>query len=744
MKRSKWMIRECGLRERDLLKNEAVYSTSNGYIGVRANFEEGYKGLSNTIRGAYINGCYDISTIIYDEKLYGFPENKQIIVNLHDFQTIRLFFEDELFDLSTGTIVSYNRTLDMERGVCERSVEWESPKGKRLSVQITRMTSFEIKELFTIDYIVTPLNCGGEIRFISEGCADAVNYSDGDDPRTNSRPERNLRFITSEAEEGILYLESETVHSKISIATSLCHTLSKEGKFEYMIDGMTARVNIKTEAVCGEQIRLVKYAHCLDGQGCKDVRSKAFSMARLNKGTVDALYQQQRVYLDKRWSTADVLIDSDDGSDLSLRYCIYQLICQSAFISGSIPAKGLSGEGYEGHYFWDTEIFIQPFFMLTDPDAAKKLLLYRHQTLGAAKENAKVLGHKKGAAYPWRTITGSECSSYFPAGSAQYHINADIAYAAISYYLISGDEELLLREGAEIIFETARLWTELGHYHKGTFRIDAVTGPDEYTCLINNNYYTNILAQYNIRWAVKIYDWIKEKKSFDVIEKIGLKQSEVEDFIRAYKCMYLPCDEERGITPQDDSFLSKKRWDFDNTSDFPLLLHHHPMQLYRHQICKQADVLLAYYLFQKQHDRQLMKRSYEYYEDITTHDSSLSACIFSIMAARLGDTVKSYGYFRRTLMLDIDDTHQNTKDGLHMANLAGAYLCVIGGFAGFVIDEEGVALAPVLPNKWRSYCFRFVYRRSVFNVTVNQNGTAISRIKGDPQAITLNGEEKLY
>lgn len=743
MRHSKWIIRDCGLGETTLLKNEAVFSTVNGYIGVRGNFEEGQQ---KTIRGAYINGFYETSDIGYDERLYGFPTSKQTIVNIHDFQTVQLKLGDEEFDLLSGTIISFERTIDMKNGVCRRGIEWKSPKGKRVRIDIARMASLAVKELFIIDYRVTPLDFEGELSFVSWCSADVVNFTDNEDPRTNNYGEKCLALTEVFFEDGIAYMESQTQHSHLRVGTSMCHTISAPAKTDYALCGSVAQVTLKTQAKPGEEIRLVKYVHCLDSQSCENIKQTLLSLARQNSGRIDTLYKMQRAYLKKRWAVANIDIESDDSADESLRYCIYQLICHGAFNTKSIPAKGLSGEGYAGHYFWDTEIFIQPFFSLTDPEAAKKLILFRHRGLFAAKQNAALLGHAQGAAFPWRTIAGSECSSFFPAGAAQYHINADIVYALINYCQITGDEALLMDEGAEIIFETARLWMDAGHFEGGVFRIDGVTGPDEYTCMINNNYYTNMLARHNLKWAVCIFEKMTALGEHAVIHKTGLEPSEVEGFKEAYQNMFLPQEDALGITPQDDSFLHKKKWDFNSMphDKRPLLLHYHPMMLYRYQICKQADVLLAYYLFQKEHDAELMKRSYAYYENITTYDSSLSACIFSIMAARLGMDDKAYEHFYSTIRLDIDDSHGNTKDGLHMANLGGSYLCVLGGFAGLVIDESGAHLAPVLPQSWRAYRFLFMYNQSVFEVKVSRDKTIITRQEGAPQRISLYGEVKEY
>lgn len=743
MLHSKWIVRDCSLNERALLKNEAVFTTANGYIGVRGCFEEGSADYK-TIRGAYINGCSDTEDICYDEKLSGFPETKQTIVNIQDFQTVEIWVGSELFSLFRGTVLSFDRFLDMKNGICRRYIEWETKTGKRLKIEIARMASLAVRELFTIDCRVTPLNFSGEFRFVSKCSADVANYSDSEDPRTNSRTDKSLRLMENDITDGFVYLETETVHSGISVGTGIRHTVSVQAEWEYALCGDAAVATATVQASQEEEIRFVKYVHCVSSLHTGNLKQAAMEMSGRDAGQMDALYVRQRDYLDARWEIANVQIDADDGADVSLRYCIYQLICHGQLTGGSIPAKGLSGEGYAGHYFWDTEIFIHPFYALNDPHTARELLLFRHRQLDAARQNARSLGHPRGAAYPWRTITGSECSSFFPGGAAQYHINADIAYALVSYFYITGDEALLLNEGAEILFETARLWMEIGHFHEGCFRIDTVTGPDEYTCLINNNYYTNLLARHNLEWAVRVYERLTGQGQSAAIERTGLNHEETEGFRRAYENMYFPPGDE--VTPQDDSFLAKKQWDFAATpkEQYPLLLHYHPMTLYRYQVCKQADVLLAYYLFQKETPKALMERSYAFYENITTHDSSLSACIFSIMAARLGMTEKAYAYFDRTIRLDIDDIHGNTKDGLHMANLGGSYLCVLGGFAGLVIDGEGVSLAPVLPAKWRAYRFRFLYRGSLFEAAVSADRTEIKRVSGLPQRILLDGIAKEY
>lgn len=383
--------------------------------------------------------------------------------------------------------------------------------------------------------------------------------------------------------------------------------------------------------------------------------------------------RHKKEYLKEYWNQSALEIEGDDELSLAVRYNLYQLIQSVGKEEHSnIAAKGLSGEGYEGHFFWDTEMYIEPFFVLTNPKIAKNLIEYRYSTLEEARENRRIMGHKKGVLYPWRTIMGKECSGYYPAGSAQYHINGDIVHSIVQYYLATKDVDFIAEKGGEIVFETARLWMDVGNYVEGEYHINGVTGPDEYTCMVNNNYYTNLTARENLNWAVKFYDLLKESDILKpVADKIRLTLSEIEKFKEAADKMFLPYDEKLKINPQDDSFLQKKVWDLKNTpkEDFPLLLHYHPLYLYRYQVCKQADTVLAHFIYEDAQSLETIYHSFLYYEKITTHDSSLSTCIFSIVASRLGLKEKAYDYFGDSAKLDLFDTHHNTRDGIHTANM---------------------------------------------------------------------------
>ncbi|HBI73234.1 MAG TPA: family 65 glycosyl hydrolase, partial [Lachnospiraceae bacterium] len=495
----------------------------------------------------------------------------------------------------------------------------------------------------------------------------------------------------------------------------------------------------------GETVTLTKFTVFSDSIRCKDCLQGAMEeMEKALKLSLPVLYQYQKEYLKEYWNHCFLEIEGDDDLTAAVNYNMYQLI-QSVGKDEycNIAAKGLSGEGYEGHYFWDTEMYIQPFFNLTEPGITKNLISFRYRTLEKARENARILGHRKGALYPWRTIMGTECSGYYPSGSAGYHINGDIAYSVVAYYLSTKDIEFIVEKGAEILFETARLWMDVGNYYNGSFRINCVTGPDEYTCMVNNNYYTNVCAQFNLNWAVKFYRLLKEEKKLSpVAEKIHLTEEEIKEFDQAARNMYLPYDEKLKINPQDDSFLQKKVWDLEHTpkEKFPLLLHYHPLHLYRYQVCKQADTVLAHFIFEDAQSLETIRNSFDYYEKITTHDSSLSTCIFSIVASKLGRTEKAYEYFGDSAKLDLFNTHKNTKDGIHTANMGGNYMAIIYGFAGLRIKEDGLHFAPSIPKQWKEYRFKINYEDSQIFVEINSEESKFSLLKGSPKQVVIRGK----
>ena len=727
--------------------HETLFHNANGYIGVRGCLEEGVPNGWDTMRGMYINGFYDVIPMKQAENLCNFVEEKQTMLNVVDTQTIYLRIDGEEFSLAEGKTEKNRRIVNMDEGYTAREILWCSPGGKKVSLFIKRMTSFEELSLFTIEYCVTPLNFNGEVSFSSYHIANVSNYCNPNDPRMAAESEQYLCPKEFSIDGDVSIAVSETKTSHLIMCSAVTHRLQAGQKGDgtlFQRDGMVIYEN-KVQAKAGEKISLTKYTVITDSVREEETKLAAKKILKcVLEHNLSYYYEKQKEYLTHFWTQTEMVIVGDDAMNQAVSFNMYELLQSAARDSHcNIAAKGMSGEGYEGHYFWDTEMFIMPFFTLTNPELAKLLLSYRYDTLQAAIENARLLGHKKGALYPWRTITGVECSGYYPSGTAQYHIDGDIAYAIVRYYQTTGDFEFIIQKGAEIVIETARLWMDVGNYNDGKFVINVVTGPDEYTCMVNNNYYTNCCAKYNLKWAAKFYNMLKDAgRLAELEEKINVNEEEIQQMEEAAEAMLLPYDEKMGINPQDDSFLSKPVWDIANTpkEKFPLLLHYHPLHLYRYQVCKQADTVLAYFLFENEQPIEVMERSYEYYEKITTHDSSLSTCVFSIVASRLGMKDKAYSYFGDSAKLDLENTHNNTKDGIHTANMGGCYMAIVNGFAGLTISENVVSLAPFLPKEWDGYSFKFRYRGNLLKVVVEKDAVKVMLEEGNNVKLVLYGQ----
>jgi len=455
-------------------------------------------------------------------------------------------------------------------------------------------------------------------------------------------------------------------------------------------------------------IQLTKYMvyHTSQTGSVEELCGRAeWTMDRVMTHGFQQLLSSQQQYLDDFWSRSDVSVRdvrhdrvkrSTAEIQQAIRFNLFHTLQASARAEGAgVPAKGLTGKAYEGHYFWDTEIYLLPFLTYTSPRIARNLLTFRYKTLSQARARAKQLGHR-GAMFPWRTINGEEASAYYEAGTAQYHINADIMYGLRKYVRATGDELFLRKYGAEMLVETARLWVDLGFYsdlNGEKFCINGVTGPDEYHALVNNNAYTNLMARENLRYA---FETVKSLQTSDpdayhaLVRKTVLDPAEVERWIHAAENMYVPCDEKLGIVLQDDGFLRRERWDFRNTppEHYPLLLFYHPLDIYRKQVIKQADVVLAMFLLGDVFSVEEKKRNFDFYEPLTTGDSSLSSCVEAIVAAQAGDMEKALHYGMAALLMDLADVGGNVKNGCHIAAMAGTWMMLTYGFGG-MRDNDG-------------------------------------------------------
>lgn len=738
--------------------NETLFCNANGYIGVRGTLEEGVPVSFSTMRGMYLGGVYETIPMKQAESLCNLIEKKQTMLNVADTQTIFLSVNGEKFDMQV-TGAECERILNMDEGYTQRDFAWKDNSSNGYKASVKRVAHFECPNLFTIEYRVKALDAAADIEFDSRHIADVKNYSDPDDPRLADESEAYLTVEMSEMCEVASIIVGKTKVSGISIASAVGHKLfildengtSKEvslsaDQLDLIRDGEIRGV-FKAHLEKGQEAVLVKYTTFADSIRVSDPKKKSKEiLCEMMRKDLSDLYRAQKDVLTDFWQRADMEIEGDDELDLAMCFNMYQLFQSSPRQDKvSIAAKGLSGEGYEGHYFWDTEMYALPFFVLTDTELAKKILAFRYETLDKARENAKLLGHKKGALYPWRTITGEECSGYFPSGTAAYHINGAISNAVVSYYLATGDIEYILAEGEEILLEVARLWLDTGNYDRdGKFVINEVTGPDEYTCMTDNNFYTNCCAAHGMKWAVKLYRELKANPKMQrIADRLGIEEAEIEAIEEAASKMYLPYDEKYGISPQDDSFLQKPVWDLEKTpkEEFPLLLHYHPLHLYRYQVCKQADTVLAHFLYPDSADRQTMEKSFRYYEKITTHDSSLSTCVFSMQASRLHLYEEAERYFGDSAKLDLYNRHGNSGDGVHTANMGGAYMAIVYGFAGVKINEDGLSVDPFLPASFRGYRFNFCYQGRRIRLEVGTKEMTLKLLDGEDMEFSFGGDK---
>lgn len=712
------------LTQAHLLTDETLMSTANGYIGVRGNFEEGYKEGYESIRGTYINGFYEVVDAHYGQNGYGLTQTVEKMVNVTDVQTIRLWVDDQPFSIFDGRLERITRQLSIDEGYVERSILWTTPNDQTLEITIRRMASFEKLELFIIDYKVKALNFKGKIRFESVVDGRVTNHGNEGGSNEGLLQKKMLTVTDLRTTDGMIVMTSKTKRSGLSVTTAVAHNLPMTTKSK----GNSVTASYEQLVGKGESVRLVKYAIFTDSirHGHNSAIAEAYIKEALDHG-VDEWYKAQKDYLNHFWRRSKVTVNGDPRVEEALNYSVYQLLASSGKDGYSnIPAKGLSGEGYGGHYFWDTEIYMMPFFTLTNPELAKELMLYRYTTLETSKKRALKLGHKKGAKIPWRTISGSECSVVFPIGTAQYHINADVAYTYLQYYYLTGDMGFMEEFGLEVLIETARLWMDVGNYNqKGCFVINDVTGPDTYSAIVNNNYYTNAMVVYHLQGTLDLLEKLKinDPQKYNKLKRqLKLSEGELQGMVHAAETMYLPFDESLGIDLQDDGFLQKASWDFNHTpkENYPLLHHYHPLMIYRHKVLRQADTVLAHLLLDNR-EASVLKKSYEYYERYTTHDSSLSPCVHAMMAARIGDVEKAYNYFMETIRLDLDNLQKNTEEGLHIANAGGAYMSIVYGFAGLRIKKEGVSMRPMLPKTWNAYSFRFLLGQAEVLVEVGKN-----------------------
>jgi len=735
-----WCVRETGLDLGVLAQSESVFTLSNGHIGWRGNLDE---GEPHGLPGSYLNGLFEARPLPYAEAGYGYPEAGQTVINVTNGKLIRLLVDDQPFDVRYGQLVAHERVLDFRTGLLRRQVEWVSPGGRGVRVRSARLVSLVQRSVAAICYEVEALDTAVRVVLQSELVANETLPPSGGDPR--------------EAAVLLAPLVSED-HACDGTGASLLHRTAVSGlrvgaAMEHHVDAPPSmlvssesfpdlgRVTITAMLEPGQRLRLVKFV----AYGWSAVRSQpavadqvAAALTVAVQTGWEGLVAEHGAYLDEFWECADVEVEGDERVQQAVRFALFHVLQAGARAEGrAIAAKGLTGPGYDGHAFWDTETFVLPVLTYTAPRAAADALRWRYSILPKARARAAQLG-LKGAVFPWRTIAGHECSGYWPAGTAAFHVGADIADAVVRYISVTGDEAFERDIGVELLAQTARLWCSLGHHDPaGRFRIDGVTGPDEYSAIADNNVYTNLMAQHNLVSAADA-----AQRHPDRALDLGITAEEIGAWRDAAMAMVVPFDGALGVHSQAEGFTSHEIWDFDATSDnqYPLLLHFPYFNLYRKQVVKQADLVLAMHLRGAAFTTAEKARNFAYYEALTVRDSSLSACTQAVLAAETGHLDLAYDYLTEAALMDLDDREHNTRDGLHVASLAGTWIALVSGFAGLRESDGNVAFCPRLPAGITRLALTICVQNSRLNVEITPTTTTYRVLDGQPLPLLHDGQ----
>ena len=734
-----WAVRETDLHLENLAQSESVFAVSNGHIGLRGNLDEGEPA---GIPGTYLGGFYEVRPLPYAEAGFGYPEDGQAVVNVTNGKLIRLLVEDEPFDVRYGVLRRHERVLDLRDGLLRRNVEWTSPTGRTVRVQSTRLVSFTHRAVALIEYIVEPVDDAFPVVVQSLLAANEPGAVMSGDPRAAAALASPLESDLYESRDLRAILVHHTRQSGLRVAAAMEHLV--EGP-----DGTTTvseafpdfgRVAVSADLAPGKPLRVVK----LIAYGWSAARSVDALRDQVSAASIGArhtgwngLLEAQRQYLDEFWERSDVQLDGDAELQQAVRFALFHTLQAGARgEQRAIAAKGLTGPGYDGHTFWDTEMFVLPVLTYTAPHAAADALRWRQQTIDLARDRAHTLG-LRGSAFPWRTIHGEECSSYWPAGTAAFHINADIADAVARYQAAAQDPEFERTTGVELLVETARLWRSLGHHDaQGKFRIDGVTGPDEYSAVADNNVYTNLLAQRNLIAAADAVERHPRRAA-----ELGANEEEAASWRDAAADMIMGYDEALGVHPQSERFTEHQRWDFEACApdQYPLMLHFPYFDLYRKQVVKQADLVLALYVCGDAFTAEEKRRDFDYYEELTVRDSSLSACCQAVVAAEVGHLDLAYDYFAEAALMDLEDLEHNTRDGIHIASVAGTWIAAVAGFGGMRDHGGQLSFTPRLPAALTGLKFRLMFQGRFLHVEVDAHHARYSLVDGQSLDIRHHG-----
>ncbi|MGD8201597.1 glycoside hydrolase family 65 protein [Ornithinimicrobium sp. W1679] len=735
-----WTVREPEVDVERLPVSETLFSLANGFVGLRGTLDE---GRPCTTRGTFLSGVFETYPLSYPERGYGDPPEGQAVVSVADGTVVRLVVDGAAVDARSVRPRRHERTLDLRSGTLDRHVEWTLPSGTTLQVRSRRLVSLRERAVCAVRYTVRAVDGPAHLVLRSDlaGLVDRPSVTKGD-PRVEEVLADPFEVLRQHAGADGGEMVARTRRSDVVVASAVAHRVQGPGTVGTELSDHTVRTTVTADLAAGEELVLTKvlgYAWQREGDpGDVLDLARAAVVSGSDLGW-DGLLAAQREVLDDFWDTADVEVDGDGGPELqqALRYCLFQLFCSAAAISDApVGAKGLSGLGYDGHTFWDIEGFVVPALTLLRPDVARRLLRWRAGSLDEARRRADVLD-LQGATFAWRTIDGRECSPYWPASTAAMHVNADVVRAFWLHRNVTGapfDDDLRL---GEILVDTARLWMSMGHRDAGGgWHLLGMTGPDEYTGVVDDNVFTNLMARRNLLWAAEAAE---EEPA--LVGRLDVGPEEVDAWRDAAASVHVPWDEERQVHPMNDHFTTYREWRFaDHQDSYPLQEHHHYAKIYRRQVLKQADLVQALWWCRDDFTDEEVARDLDYYEARTVRDSSLSAAVQAVVCAQAGHPDLALRYLRETALVDLRDVQGDTDEGLHLASVAGSWLALVAGLGGLREDREELELSPVLPQALERTAFHLTWRGRVLRVETTREGTTVTLRRGEgPVTVVVDG-----
>jgi maltose phosphorylase len=746
-----WKIIEDGFDPKHNEVAESVFSLGNGRMGQRANFEEAYSG--KTLQGNYVAGVYYPDKTRVGWWKNGYPEYFAKVLNAANWIGINVVIDGEQLDLAQCEVISFTRELNMQEGYLKRIFTARTVSGKEVRVEALRFCSMVDDECGAIKYTITPLNFNGRIVL--------TPYIDGDVANKDSNyDEKFWDEVSKQVDNDTAYVQLRTKKTGFEVATAMKVAVLQDGspvgfKSEIILKEKYAALQITLDAKQGQVISLIKYATNLSSQNypAEELISKA--QERLStiasKGFEKMLEEQAAAWAEK-WKHNDIVIEGDAAAQQGIRFNIFQL---NQTYTGeddrlNIGPKGFTGEKYGGSTYWDTEAYCVPFYLATaEQKVARNLLLYRYKQLGKAIENAKLLGFRDGAAlYPMVTMDGTECHNEWEITFEEIHRNGAIAYAIYDYVRYTGDEAYLADYGLEVLIAISRFWAQRVNWSESRqqYVMLGVTGPNEYENNVNNNWYTSTIAVWCMKYTLEVIEKVKQADSIKyqaLADMISFnEETESAKFSDIIAKMYFPKDDKLGIFLQQDGYLDKKQILVKDlpATDRPLVQKWSWDRILRSVFIKQADVLQGLYFFEDDYDSDTIRRNYDFYEPRTVHESSLSPCVHSILAAKLGDVERAYQFYLRTSRLDIDDYNNDTEDGCHITSMAGTWMSVVQGFGGMRVKDGQVHFNPLLPAEWKALSFQIGFRGALLKINITKEAVIINATGGQ-MIIWVNNQE---